>query len=272
MKKISKIIMALGLVTSLVLAGCGNSNAGGTAQTPAQPPAPVETKEILVSAAASLNKSMEEVQKKFNEKNPNIKLTFSFGSSGTLQQQIEQGAPADIFIPAGQKQIDTLNGKNLLVKESIVNLLLNDLVLVAGKDNQDITKVEDLTKDSIKQIGIGTPETVPAGQYGKEALTTLGLWDKLNSKYVQAKDVTAVLNYVETGNTEAGIVYKSDAQGSDKVKVVATFPADSHKPIVYPGAIIAATKNKEAAQTFLDYLKSAEAQQIFNNYGFSSPK
>lgn len=270
MKKFSKFFLISSLLISLILVGCGNSNTSSNAKDVAPNTAQTKSSEIIVSAAASLKDSMTEIQKAYTVKNPNIKLTFNFGASGTLQQQIEQGAPADLFISAGKSQVDALDQKNLLVKESIVNLVGNDLVLVAGKDNKDITTVQDLTKPSVEKIGIGTPESVPAGKYAQESLTNLKLWDTLKPKFVMAKDVTQVLNYVETGNVEAGIVYKSDAQGSTKVKVVAAFPADSHKAIIYPAGIVAATKEKVAAGEFLKYLQSPEAQQIFVKYGFSS--
>lgn len=257
MKKFPKLLLILSLFVSLILVGCSNT---------AQP----KSLEIIVSAAASLKDSMTEIQKAYIVKKPDVKLTFNFGASGTLQQQIEQGAPADLFISAGKTQVDALDQKNLLVKESIVNLVGNNLVLVTGLNNKDITTVQDLNKSSVEKIGIGTPESVPAGKYAQEALTSLKLWDTLKPKFVMAKDVTQVLNYVETGNAEAGIVYKSDAQGSTKVKVALTFPADSHKVIVYPAGVVAATKDKEAAQDFLKYLQSSEAQQIFVKYGFAS--
>jgi molybdate transport system substrate-binding protein len=163
-----------------------------------------------------------------------------------------------------------LEQKKLLVSDSRVNLLGNDLVLITGKDNSLVTSLDDLNKSSVNQVSIGTPKSVPAGQYAQEALTNLKLWDSLQPKLVLAKDVTSVLNYVETGNADAGFVYQSDAQGSTQVKVVATIPSSTYKPIVYPAAIIAATKNKQATQDFLKYLLSSDAQRIFAKYGFKS--
>jgi molybdate transport system substrate-binding protein len=166
--------------------------------------------------------------------------------------------------------MDALEQKNLIVKESKVDLLGNDLVLITGNDNSKVTSLEDLTKSSVGQISIGTPESVPAGKYAQEALTNLKLWDLIKPKFVLAKDVTQVLNYVETGNVDAGIVYRSDAQGSTKVKVVTVMPASSYKPVAYPAAVIAATKNKQAAEDFLKYLQSSDAQQVFVKYGFKT--
>jgi molybdate transport system substrate-binding protein len=264
-KRVSWLVM-ISFLLILSLAGCG---AGGTNQ-PATNVAKVEPTEIMVSAAASMKDALTDLQKAYAQKTPDVKLTYVFGASGTLQQQIEQGAPADLFISAGKTQMDALEQKNLLVKESKVDLVGNELVLVTGKDNTKVTSLEDLTKSDVTQISIGTPESVPAGKYAQESLTNLRLWDVLKPKFVLAKDVTQVLNYVETGNVEAGLVYQSDAQGSTKVKVVTVVPASSHKAIAYPAAVITATKNKQAAEDFLKYLQSSEAQQVFVKYGFKT--
>ncbi|WP_019851400.1 molybdate ABC transporter substrate-binding protein [Desulfitobacterium sp. PCE1] len=271
MKKWIKALLISGMVLSLGLTGCasntGNANSGNNGGAPQEP---AKQTELIVSAAASLKNALDEIQKDYAAKEPNVKLTFNMGASGTLQQQIEQGAPADLFISAGKSQVDALLEKNLMDKDSVINLVGNDLVLVVGANDTSVNSIQNLSKESVKQIGIGTPESVPAGKYAKEAFTSLKLWDTLVPKFVQAKDVTQVLNYVETGNAEAGVVYKSDAQGSTKVKVVEAFPADSHKAITYPAGIVSATKEKEAANAFLTYLKGSEAQYIFAKYGFKT--
>lgn len=265
MKKVSGLLVfSFLLILSLVGCSAGNTTQPSTNVTQAKPT------EIMISAAASLQNSLTELQKDYTQKTPGLKLTYVFGASGTLQQQIEQGAPADLFISAGKAQMDALEQKNLIVKESKVNLLGNDLVLVTGKDNSTVTSLEDLSKSSVGKISIGTPESVPAGKYAQESLTNLKLWDIIKPKFVLAKDVTQVLNYVETGNVDAGIVYQSDAQGSTKVKVVTVMPASSYKPVAYPAAVIAATKNKQAAEDFLKYLQSSDAKQIFAKYGFKT--
>lgn len=254
------------LTLSLTLFGCGTT---GNSAEPSKNNEQVQSQEILVSAAASLKNSLTELEKMYSRKNPGIKLTFNFGSSGTLQKQIEQGAPVDLFISAGKSQVDALDQKNLLLKDSVIDLVGNNLVLVVGKDNTDVKSLQDLTKPSVEEISMGTPETVPVGKYAQESLKNLNLWDTLQPKLILAKDVTQVLNYVETGNVEAGLVYQSDAQGSTKVKVASTVPADSHKPIVYPAGVVAATKNQQVAEDFLKYLQSPEAQRVFVKYGFS---
>lgn len=265
MKKVSWLLI-FSFLLMLSLVGCSK----GDTTEPAKNVTKVEPTEIMVSAAASMKDSLTELQKAYALKKPEVKLTINFGASGTLQQQIEQGAPTDLFISAGKTQMDALEAKNLIVKESKVDLVGNELVLVTGKDNSKVTSLEDLTKADVVKIGIGTPESVPAGKYAQESLTNLKLWDTLQSKFVMAKDVTQVLTYVETGNAEAGLVYQSDALGSTKVKVATVVPASSHKPIVYPAAVITATKNKQIVEDFLKYLQSSDAQQVFVKYGFKT--
>ncbi len=258
MKKTWLVVFSLLLTVSLV--GCGT--AGNVS--------PIASTEVIISAAASLKDPLNEIQKNYTLKNPRIKLTFNLGGSGTLQQQIEQGAPADLFIAAGKAQMDALEKKDLVVQESRVNLLGNDLVLIVGKGNANITSIQDLTKSEVAKIGVSAPESAPVGRYAQESLTNLKLWGTLQSKLVLAKDVTQVLNYVETGNADAGFVYQSDARGSTRVKVVTIAPASSHSPIVYPAAIVSSTKNKQEAEDFLMYLQSSEIQQIFVKYGFKA--
>lgn len=271
MKRRWLLLLVLFLIGGLVLTGCSNT---GTApnQEQGKPANTAEKKEILVSAAASLKNAMTEIEKVYEEKNPGINLTFNFQSSGSLQQQIEQGAPADIFLSAGKSQMDALEEKNLLLKDSRANFVANELVLIVGENNKDINSFEDLKK--AQQISIGTPESVPAGKYAKEALSKMNLWDTLNSnsKLVLAKDVTQVLTYVESENVQAGMVYGSDAHESKKARIVAVAPEDSHSPIVYPGAIISTTKNPEEATAFMQYIISQEAQTILVKYGFKAIK
>jgi molybdate transport system substrate-binding protein len=266
-------LLLISLLLTLALTGCGlNNNSPENSLASNKNSMPAAPEELLISAAASLKDSLTEIQEDYVQKYPRIKLTFNFGGSGTLQQQIEQGAPADLFISAGKAQMDALEQKKLLLEESRVNLLGNDLVLIVGKDNKTINSVQDLAKTEVGKIGVCAPESAPAGKYAKEALTSLALWDTLQPKVVLAKDVSQVLNYVETGNTDAGFLYQSDAQGSAKVKVVVVVAANSHAPIVYPAAVLAGTKNKQEAEDFLKYLQSSEIQQIFVKYGFQTLK
>ncbi|SHK43814.1 molybdate ABC transporter substrate-binding protein [Desulforamulus aeronauticus] len=240
-----------------------------------EPPASTEPKaepiNLTISAAASLKDAAEELKSIYAKQHQDVNITYNFGASGTLQKQIEEGAPADLFISAGKKQMDALEEKDLIVKESRKDLLGNDLVLVVKKDSQ-IADFTDLSKPEVEKISIGTPESVPAGQYAKDALTTMNLWDKLQPKLVLAKDVRQVLTYVETGNVAAGVVYGSDAVMGKDTKVAAIAPADSHKPILYPMAIIKDTKQQKAVEDFAAFLSGEEATKVFEKYGFKAIK
>ena len=206
---------------------------------------PASQKTITVSAAASLKKAMIEIQPLF-EKEKGIKISFNFGSSGTLQKQIEQGAPTDVFISAGKTQMDALQTGKLLDKDSRKNLLTNKLVLIVPNDKKDkIKTTEDLIANANK-ISIGEPSSVPAGKYAQDSLIYFKLWSKLNSKVVYAKDVEQVVTYVESGSVDGGFVYNSDAAaaGLKSSSVVEIVDEKSHKPIVYPEAIITARDRK----------------------------
>lgn len=258
-------LLSILLVTSLMI-GCSSQKQ----ITPATPPQKIE---LNISAAISLKDALEEIQKNYEIKNPNIKLIYNLGSSGALQKQIEQGAPADIFMSAAPKQMNDLDSKKLVNKTTRKNLVENKLVIVVPKTSTlNITKYEDLTKDDVQRISIGETSSVPAGQYAQEVLKKLDIWDKTKDKAVLAKDVRTVLTYVETGNVEAGIIYKTDAAASDKIKIVATAPEGSHQPIVYPVAVLSESKQTKAAEDFLTYLSTPESKSIFEKYGFTMSK
>jgi len=258
------VVLAVTLLFTLgIVAGCGSLN-----NSVSEKKGSAQVQELTISAAASLTDGLAQIEKDYKAVKPGIKLIFNYGASGTLQQQIEQGAPVDLFISAGKAQMDALETKKLIVSETRADLLGNELVLIVGKNNTSITSVQDLIRPQVSKVSIGTPEIAPAGKYSQEALTALNLWNPLQTKLVPAKDVRQVLTYVETGNVDAGLVYLSDSKGSDKVKVAAVIPGNSHKPIVYPAAVLSDSKNKEAAEDFLHYLEGPQAQQVFAEYGF----
>ena len=262
MKKHFWSLIAVLLVTVVAIAGCG-----GTAQTP--PPAAKQPVELHVSAAASLKDALAEIQKNYQAKNPNVMILYNLAASGTLQKQIEQGAPADLFISAAPKQMNELEEKNLTNKATRKNLVENKLVVVVPLDSKlTIAKFEDLTQAGVQKVAVGETATVPAGQYAQQVLTKLGIWDAIKGKAVFAKDVRTVLAYTETGNVEAGIVYKTDAASSQKVKVVATAPEGTHEPIIYPMAVLSGAKQAKVAEDFANYLYSAESKAIFEKNGF----
>ena len=230
-----------------------------------------ENVELTISAAASLKDAMDVIQHTYQEEHPEVELKFNFGGSGSLQQQISQGAPVDLFFSAAEDKFDLLVEEGNIAKEDGVDLLGNELVLVVPKEEQSsITSFQDLAKEEVDKISIGTPESVPAGQYAKESLEKMDVWKNVESKVVYAKDVRQVLSYVETGNVSAGIVYKTDALVSDKVNIVATADPATHTPIIYPVGIIKDSEHYEAAKDFYSYLQSEDALKVFEEYGFTT--
>lgn len=223
---------------------------------------------LLISAAASLKDAMQEMKTVYQQSKPNVNLSYNFGASGALQQQIEQGAPADVFISAGKKQIDALEKKGLLVPETRSNLANNSLVLVVPSNSTAVTNFNNLTDAKVKKIAIGEPRSVPAGQYGKEVLQKLNLWQQIKPKLVYANNVRQVLASVESGNADAGLVYATDAKISNKVKVAVVADDKSHSPIVYPMAVLKSSKNVDAAKEFVQFLSSEQAKAVLKKYGF----
>jgi len=222
---------------------------------------------LIISAGASLKDAMEEVKTLYISQHPELNIDLNFGSSGQLLQQIEQGAPVDVFISAGKAQMDQLEAKGLIENTTRKNFLGNDLVLVVPTDS-NIKNCTDLLKPEIGKVAIGEMKTVPCGKYAQESLTHLGIWDQLEAKLVLGSDVKQVLAYVESGNAEAGFVYSSDAFVSQKVKIAAVIDNKLHSDIVYPAAVIKSTLEKESAQEFMNFLYEPVAKNIFVKYGF----
>lgn len=236
-----------------MLAGCSPGNKEEQAQ-------------ITVSAATSLSNILEKITVDFEKKHPNITIQFNFGASGALKQQIVQGAPVDVFISASTEKFDELVAGNF-AKEGM-NLVRNELVLIVPVEQEAVQTFQDLSSDTVEKIALGTPDVVPAGQYGRQALTYYDVWTTIESKIVYAKDARQVLSYVETNNAQAGIVYKTDALTSDKVRIVQIADVESHDRIVYPAGIVSSTKLAKDAQLFLDYLVEENVQSIWEQYGF----
>lgn len=226
---------------------------------------------ILVAAAASLKNSYEDqLIPMFEEANPGIKVDGTYDSSGKLQTQIEEGMDADVFMSAAKKQMTALVDKSMVDEDSVVELLENRIVFIAGADYVGDSKIfEDIVKS--ETIAIGDPESVPAGQYAKEALTALGLWDQVEPKLSLGTNVTEVLNWVAEGSADTGIVYATDAAASEKVKIIAEAPEGSlEKKVIYPVGVVAASIKKDTAQKFVDFLQTDEALTVFEKYGFTA--
>lgn len=227
---------------------------------------------LLVSAAASLKDVLEELKPVFQQANPRVNVTFNFGASGALLQQIEQGAPADVFISAARRQMDTLDQNGQLVPGTRGNLANNKLALIVPKDSRGVTSFKSLTKPEIKRISIGEPRSVPAGQYAEQVLQKLNLMDQVKPKLVYANNVRQVLAAVESGNADAGMVYVTDAKISDKVKTVVIADDNFHSPIVYPMAVLKSSKNQDAAKAYLKFLSSSQARNVLRKYGLIAPR
>jgi len=225
---------------------------------------------ITVSAAISLTDALEDIKQIYENEN-DVSISFNLAGSGTLAQQIQQGAPTDLFISANEEWMDTLSEEDLMVEDSYEILTKNKLVLITHQATDfSFDTFDTINSEEIEQIAVGNPETVPAGAYTKEALESMDLWDELSEKVVYAKDVRQVLTYIESQNADIGFVYESDAMSSDDIHIIDTAPSDSHEPIVYPMMIVKDSEHIEATEDFAQFLTSKEAQEIFENYGFSS--
>ncbi len=227
--------------------------------------------EIIVSAAASLTNAFQDMGKKFESANPGIKVIFNFAASGALLQQIDKGAPVDVFASADQQTMDQAAEKKLILAESRKDFVSNEIVLTVPRDSKiSIKALKDLTAKEVGKISLGNPETVPAGRYAKEALTNEGLWDALQPKFIFGDSVRQVLDYVSRGEVDAGFVFSTDAAvAKDKVQIA--MEVKNHKPIRYPIAVVADTKNKPSAQGFVDFVLGKEGQAILSQYGFKGP-
>jgi molybdate transport system substrate-binding protein len=225
------------------------------------------TDEILVAAAASLTDVLKELSAAYQSKSKNT-VNFNFGPSSTLARQIEEGGPADMFFSADLVQMDDLDKNGRLEPGTRKNLLSNQLVIVVPSDSKlAIASPKDLLKSEVKRIALAEPP-VPVGAYSSKYLEAEGLWDKIKPKVVPVQDVRATLASVESGNVEAGFVYKTDAAVSRKVKIVYEVPIDKGPRIVYPVAMVKESKRKDTARNFMNYVLSPAAKDTFKKYGF----
>lgn len=269
------VSLALTLALLLAMAACGGSPAPSS-PAPAVPsesasPSSCEPVTILIAAAASLEYSLrDELIPLFQDRHPNITVEGTYDSSGKLQTQIEEGLEADLFFSAAMKQMNALEEKGLMDSDTITRLLENKIVLITSAEGgADIDSFEKIGEAS--GIALGDPESVPVGQYSKEALTSLGLWDSIQPKVSFGTNVTEVLNWVAEGSADVGIVYATDAATTNKVTVLAEAPEGSlATPVIYPVGITTSSRKKEAARLFLDFLKSDAAMAVFAKYGFAA--
>ncbi|MCR5806307.1 MAG: molybdate ABC transporter substrate-binding protein [Oscillospiraceae bacterium] len=269
MKKITAGMMTLMFTIAMCSCAAPADNAD-TAGSTVQPAESTAKEEITILAAASLTDVCGELESMYNSTHPDVSLVFSFGSSGALQTQIEEGAPADIFFSASTKQMDALDEKGLMDKDSINMLLENKIVLVVPADSdKGITSFDDVVTDKVKMIGLGEPESVPAGQYAEQVFITLGTLEDVKAKANYGTDVRTVLSWVETGDVDCGVVYATDAYSTDKVKIAAEAPDGSCKKVIYPVGIVGSSAHVDAAKKFEDFLTSQEAMEVFEKFGFT---
>ncbi|MEH7098275.1 molybdate ABC transporter substrate-binding protein [Neobacillus vireti] len=265
MKKLYPFLLTMSLLI-LVLVGCSSKEQANIPEEKKQTAA-VQKVELTVSAAASLQDVLNGIKTDFEKSHPNVIVNYNFGASGALQQQISQGAPVDLFFSAAEDKFDQLVKEGLIEKTKGKDLLGNELVLVVpNHSNKGIHSFEDIIKSD--KLSIGTPEAVPAGQYAKETLEDLNVWNRVKGKVVYAKDVRQVLTYVESQNVDAGVVYKTDALSSKKVKIAATANEKTHSPIVYSVGVIKSSTHPKEAQLFYDYLQTKKSLESFIDYGF----
>ena len=288
MKKPFAVVMAAMMVAGM-MAGCSSkpqeTTAAATetetiaaettaaeteAESKAEAKADLGEQSILVAAAASLKNAYEdELIQMFEEQYPGVTVEGTYDSSGKLQTQIEEGLEADVFMSAATKQMKALDDEGMIASDTIVNLLENKIVLIVptGSDS----KIDSFEKiGDAASIALGDPESVPAGQYAKEALTNLNVWDSIQDKVSFGTNVTEVLNQVAAASADAGIVYATDAASkADQVTVVAEAPEGSlEKKVIYPVAVVKATAHEDAAKAFVDFLQTPEAIAVFESYGF----
>jgi len=225
---------------------------------------------LTVFAAASLQESLTVAGAAWTRVSGQT-ARLSFGASSAMARQIAQGAPADLFLSADREWMDWLAARKLIVPASRRDLLSNSLVLIAPAGSKTAIKVGKGMPLARAlgggRLAVADTAAVPAGKYAKAALTALGVWPSVEARLLPAENVRAALAYVSRGEAPLGIVYATDARADPKVRVVGTFPASSHAPIVYPGAVTAASRNGRAA-TFLGFLQGAEASAVFRRYGF----
>lgn len=229
-------------------------------------------KEITVSAAISLKNAFEEIGKLYEREHGGTKVLFNFGASGDLVQQIAGGAPVDVFASAAEKDMNDLSAKGFVMPGTRVDFVKNHVVLVTPANAAAVRTFEDLASGSVKRIAAGNPKTVPAGRYAAEVFNYYKIASAISSKLIYAENVRQVLDYVARGEVDAGVVYSTDAavRGAE-VHIAAVAPDASHKPVIYPIAVVKGTGNEAAARAFVEEVRSGEGKAVLKKYGFSIP-
>jgi molybdate transport system substrate-binding protein len=228
--------------------------------------------EIVVSAAVSLKDAMQRLSPAFYAET-GATARFNFGASGILQKQIEAGAPADVFISAGQRQMDELEAKGLIAAGTRRDIARNSVVLVVpSAPGATVRRFADLSSAGVRRIATGNPKTVPAGQYARQVLDHFGILKALSGRIVFGEDVRQVLDYVVRGEVDAGIVYATDAAiAGGRVTVADRAPESSHDPVLYPAAVVRDTRQPELARKFLELVAGPQGRRVLSEAGFLPP-
>lgn len=288
MKKLTALVLALTL--ALALTSCVN---GQTTASPTPPqPAPTQSApptskpaaapvELIVFAAASMQETMTEIAAMYKTVAPNVTITYTFDSSGTLKTQIEEGADCDLFISAAQKQMNQLDstadpkvndkGLDFVLQGTRINLVENKVVMAVPEGNPaGVSSFGDVNTDKVKLMALGNSD-VPVGQYSEEVFSNMGVWDAIQSKITFGSNVKEVTTWVSEGTVDCGVVYGTDAYSAG-LEVVTTAPAEALKSkVIYPAAVLSITKHEDAAKAFLGYLQTADCSAIFEKVGFAIP-
>ncbi|MBN1615964.1 MAG: molybdate ABC transporter substrate-binding protein [Spirochaetales bacterium] len=260
-----KIIAVLAACLCL---SCGTREAGGKAE---KGRVGVERKDLRLGAAISLSSVLDTCIHAYKTIHPDIDIHTIYSSAGSLQRQIENGAPIDVFISASAEHMNRLEEKNLVAIGTRRPIVRNSLVVIVPKERIDSPSFADLSLPATIRVALGEFSSVPAGRYAEQVFAHEGVLEEVLKKTVYAKDVRQVLYYVESGEVDAGVVYSTEAIASTQVRITARAKADTHEPIIYPGAAIAGRGDIEQAVLFLDWLSGPEAQELFHTYGFDSP-
>lgn len=226
-----------------------------------------EEKELHLSAASSLSAPLNEIKEKYEKENDDMKLIINYGSSGTLVNQLGQGAPVDIIILASSFWMEQAIEQNLVKQENVIDVFTNQLVLASHQDS-GLTGLEGLAEEKVEKIAVGDPDSVPVGSYTKQALMELEYWELLEEKVVLAKSARQVAAYIDSKNVTAGFVFQSDLEAFPALQSVETISDSLHDPIIYPAALTERNAVLEESEDFLTFLESPESVSIFQKYGF----
>ncbi len=246
-----KAIFVLAVI--FILSGCDN----------------YQKKSLTVSAAASMTDVLTEIAQLYENANNNTEILLNFAGSGSVVTQIKEGAPVDVFVSAANRPVQDLDARGLLISDTIETVAKNKIILITPSGEENIVKsFNDLAKASVERIAVGDPATAPVGVYSREIFENLGITEEVADKLIMGTDARAVLNWVSSGEADCGIVYQTDALSNEKIQIICQAPDGSHSSVEYLGSVVTASKNIPDAKTFLNFLKSKEAREIFKKYGF----